>query len=81
MKDNLTNILQRKKAILMGLFISKYSQRALDNFGFSTYKEAYNVFGYSVKYPPSSIKNYQQVFDRFFPNGRTGWQRPVRDYC
>ena len=65
----------------MGLFISKYSEKALKSFGFSTYKEAYNVFGYSVKIPPTSIKLYQQEFDCYFPNGRDGWKRPTRDYC
>ena len=81
MKEEIITDIQRKKAILMGLFIARFSKKALESFGFTTYKEAYNVFGYSVNIPPSSIKLYQQEFDRFFPNGRDGWKRPVRDYC
>ncbi|MBO5628554.1 MAG: DUF3883 domain-containing protein [Aeriscardovia sp.] len=81
MKQESIDEIQRRKAIIMGLFIAKFSEKAYESFGFSTYKEAYNVFGYSVGFPPASIKNYQQEFDRFFPNGREGWKRPVRDYC
>lgn len=81
MKDFI-NISQRDKAVLMGLFISKFNQKALESFGFTTLKEAYNVFGYSVKIRPTSIKLYQQEFDPYFPNGRKGWhKRELREYC
>ena len=81
MKEGTFNDLQRKKAIIMGLFIAKYDKKALESFGFTSMKEAYNVFGYSVNIPPSSIKLYQQDFDRFFPHGRSGWKRPIRVNC
>lgn len=81
MKEGTFNDLQRKKAIIMGLFIAKYDKKALESFGFTSKKEAYNVFGYSVNIPPSSIKLYQQDFDRFFPHGRNGWKRPIRANC
>ena len=75
-------ISQRDKAVLMGLFISKFNKKALESFGFTTLKEAYNVFGYSVKIRPTSIKLYQQEFDPYFPNGRKGWhKRELREYC
>ena len=76
------NVSNREKAILIGLFLSKYDKKALNCFGFSGFKEAFNVFGYSVKTPPSSIKNYRDEFDPYFPNGRKGWHnRELRDYC
>ena len=82
MEERFTVLSQRDKAILMGLFISKFNEQALDSFGFTTMKEAYNVFGYSVNVPPTSIKLYQQEFDPYFPNGRKGWhKRGLREYC
>ena len=82
MKEYYKEISQRDKAVLMGLFISKFSEKALESFGFKTLKEAYNVFGYSVKIRPTSIKLYQQEFDPYFPNGRKGWhKRELREYC
>ena len=70
----------KDKAILMGLFLAKFDQEALESFGFKTFKEDFNVLGYSVKTPPSSIKNYRDEFDRFFPNPRKGWNRPFREF-
>lgn len=73
---------KRDKAIMMGLFLSKYDKKALDSFGFTGYKEAFNVLGYAVETPPSSIKNYRDEFDPYFPNQRQGWHhRELRDYC
>ncbi|MFT5633142.1 MAG: hypothetical protein ACI9SQ_000855, partial [Rubritalea sp.] len=37
----------RDKAILCGLFLSKYDNKALNTLGFTTFKEAYNVLGIS----------------------------------
>ena len=32
--------------------------------------------------PPSTIKNYRDELDPYFPNGRKGWhQRPLRRHC
>ena len=82
MEKDFTQLSQRDKAVLMGLYISKFNEQALESFGFTTLKEAYNVFGYSVKIPPTSIKLYQQEFDPYFPNGRKGWhKRELREYC
>ena len=67
---------------MMGLFLSKYDKKALDSFGFTGFKEAFNVLGYAVETPPSSIKNYRDEFDPYFPNPRLGWHhRELRDYC
>ena len=67
---------------MMGLFLSKYDKKALDSFGFTGFKEAFNVLGYAVETPPSSIKNYRDEFDPYFLNPRLGWHhRELRDYC
>jgi hypothetical protein len=72
----------RDKAILCGLFLSKYDNKALNTLGFTTFKEAYNVLGISIESKPASIKNYRDEFDPFFPNDRMGWhKREIRDYC
>lgn len=73
---------KRDKAIMMGLFLSKFDKKALRGFGFTGFTEAFNVLGYAVKTPPSSIKNYRDEFDPYFPNPRQGWHhRELRDYC
>lgn len=73
----------RDKAVFIGLFLSKFDKKALDYFHFGSYREAFNTFGYSVGVPLSSIKNYRDEFDPYFPtNMRQGWHnRPLREYC
>lgn len=73
---------KRDKAIMIGLFLSKYDKKALYSFGFTGFTEAFNVLGYAVETPPSSIKNYRDEFDPYFPNPRQGWHhRKLREYC
>lgn len=82
MLDIVGDLSKRDKAILIGLFLSKFDRRVLGAFGFSGFKEAFNVFGYSVATSPNSIKNYRDEFDPYFPNGRNGWhKREIREYC
>lgn len=65
--------------MLVGLFLSKFSQDGLRYLGFSTFTEAYNAMGFALNTKPTSIKNYMQEFDPLFPNGRKGWhQREMR---
>jgi hypothetical protein len=72
----------REKLILAGLYLSKYDLLGLENLGFQNFTEAFNVIAYAMGSRPSSIKNYRDEFDPFFPNGRKGWhRRPRRDYC
>jgi hypothetical protein len=72
----------RGKAILTGLFFSKFDKQGLTALGFTSFNEAYNVLGLSINVRPSSIKNYRDEFDPFFPNKRQGWHnRSIRDYC
>jgi len=72
----------REKAILCGLYLSKFDEEGLSRMGFSSFKEAYNVLGFSLGVKPASIKNYRDELDPLFPNARRGWaDRPLRPHC
>jgi len=79
---DLKNISVRDKAVLMGLFLSRFDKQALNAFGFTGFHQAYNVLGLSIGFIPKSIQNYRDEFDPYFPNERKGWwKRDLRDYC
>lgn len=78
---DITSFTQRDKAVLTGIYLSKFGDKALREFGFSSYKQAYNVLGYALKTKPTSIKLYRDEFDSVFPNRRHGWNREPRGYC
>jgi len=72
----------RDKAILIGLYLSKFDEDAWLNLGFKGVIEAFNVLGFSIGSNPASIKNYRDEFDPYFPNPRKGWhKRKIREYC
>jgi hypothetical protein len=72
----------RDKAILIGLYLSKFDEEALNALGFDGINQAFNALGYSIGVKPASIKNYRDEFDPYFPNPRKGWhKRTLRDYC
>jgi len=72
----------RDKAILIGLYLSKFDEKALRELDFNGSREAFNVLGYGIGSKPASIKNYRDEFDPYFPNPRMGWhKRPIRAYC
>lgn len=72
----------RDKAILIGLYLSKYDKKGIEVLGFSGFTEAFNTLGLSIGAKPASLKNYRDEFDPLFPNERMGWHnRPIRDYC
>lgn len=82
MLHNIEKLDKRDKAILMGLFLSRYDKQALESFGFTGFRQAYNVLGLSIGFIPKSIQNYRDEFDPYFPNNRKGWRnRNLRDYC
>jgi hypothetical protein len=67
------------KAILIGLFLSKFDKAALAELGFDGFWQAYNALGYAIGVSPASIKNYRDEFDPYFPNERKGWRnRPLK---
>lgn len=73
---------KRDRAILIGLYLSKYNEEALEELGFDGFVQAFNTLGYSIGSKPASIKNYRDEFDPYFPNKRKGWhKRQIRDYC
>ncbi|MGB0063565.1 MAG: DUF3883 domain-containing protein [Terracidiphilus sp.] len=79
---NPARIATREKLILTGIYLSKFGPLGLKRLGFRTFAEAYNVVGYALGSRPSSIKNYRDEFDPFFPNARKGWhKREIRAYC
>jgi len=70
------------KAILAGLYLSRFDDLGLRRLGFDGFAEAFNVLGYAVGSPHSSIKNYRDEFDPLFSNSRRGWhKRPRRENC
>ena len=72
----------RDKAILVGLYLSKFDERGLEILGFDGVNQALNTLGYAIGSKPASIKNYRDEFDPFFPNSRKGWhKRGIREYC
>src|SRR3990172_2234271 len=72
----------RDKAILIGLYLSKFDEDGLTELGFEGSTQAFNTLGYSVGAKPASIKNYRDEFDPYFPNPRQGWhKRIIREYC
>lgn len=72
----------RDKSIVTGLYLSKYSEKGLNELGFKSFQEAFNVLGFSLSSKPASLKNYRDEFDPLFPNNRKGWhKRPIREYC
>lgn len=78
MKDFTT----RDKAILIGLYLSKFDEYGLLELGFDGVKQAFNTLGYAIGTKPASIKNYRDEFDPYFPNPRKGWhKRAIRAYC
>lgn len=82
MTINFENLDKRDKAVLMGLFLSRFDKLALESFGFTGFRQAYNVLGLSIGFTPKSIQNYRDEFDPYFPNERKGWhKRDLRDYC
>jgi len=67
-----------QKAMLVGMYLSKYDQQALQILGFESFVEAYNTIGLAIKAKPLSIRNYRDEFDPVFPNERKGWwKRPM----
>ncbi|MFZ1720134.1 MAG: DUF3883 domain-containing protein [Candidatus Moraniibacteriota bacterium] len=67
-----------QKAMLIGMYLSKYDKQALDILGFESFTEAYNTIGLAINAKPLSIRNYRDEFDPVFPNERKGWhKRPM----
>jgi len=67
-----------QKAMLIGMYLSKFDKQGLLILGFKSFTEAYNILGLSLDVKPLSIRNYRDEFDPVFPNKRKGWhKRPM----
>lgn len=78
----ISNFSTRDKAILIGLYLSKFDEEGLQALGFEGMYQSFNALGYSIGSKPASIKNYRDEFDPYFPNKRKGWyQRKLREHC
>jgi hypothetical protein len=72
----------RDKSIITGLYLSKYNQEGLNELGFKSFQQAFNVLAFSLGSKPASLKNYRDEFDSLLPNDRKGWhKREIREYC
>lgn len=72
----------RDKAVLAGLYLSKFDSAGLARLGFSGFLQAFNVIGAALGVRPASVKNYRDEFDPLFQNERKGWhKRRMRGYC
>lgn len=74
MPVNFNNLDNKSKAILFGLFLSKYDRKALKGLGFSTFTEAFRTIGGKLGFSPNTIIFHRNKFDTFFPNARKGFQ-------
>ena len=82
MERRMKQLSPREKAILAGLYLSKFDSEGLRQLGFDSFIQAFNVIGSALGVQPASVKNYRDEFDPLFPNRRKGWhKRPIRDYC
>ena len=63
----------RKLALIVSYYLSKFDRNALKNLGYSTFTQAFNDLGLKLKVPPNTIKNMRENFDPLHPNGRVGW--------
>lgn len=66
---------QLQKAMLIGMFLSKFDKQGLLILGFKNITEACNILGLSLDVKPLSIRNYRDEFDPVFPNKRKGWHK------
>lgn len=72
----------RKKAMLVGMYLSKFDREGMRLLGFRTFNEACNVMGTALAIAPGSIKNYRDEFDSALSPLRKGWRnRPMRPAC
>jgi len=63
------------KAIICAFFLAKFDKNALLSLGFLNWTEAFNVISLSLNVSYSSINQYRNIFDYYFPNSRKGWDK------
>lgn len=70
----------RKLALIVSYYLSKFNRDALNHLGYHTFTEAFRDIGAKLNVKSSTIKNMREDFDPLHPNnGRVGWyQRELR---
>jgi hypothetical protein len=70
----------RKLALIVSYYLSKFNRDALNNLGYPTFTEAFKDISAKLNVKSSTIKNMREDFDPLHPNnGRVGWyQRELR---
>ncbi|MFJ5762792.1 DUF3883 domain-containing protein [Neobacillus sp. NPDC093182] len=63
----------RKLALIVSYYLSKFDRKSLVNLGFSSFTQAFNHIGSILSVPANTIKNMRENFDPLHPNGRVGW--------
>jgi hypothetical protein len=63
------------KAHVVALYLSKFDKKAYIELGCRDWNEVYKKVGNILNYPPLTIKNNRDYFDKYFPNSRQGWQK------
>ena len=79
-KKEIKSFLSEENILILALYLSKFSVKALNYLGVNTWKEAYiRISERSKEYPSfNSINNLRDSFDPYFENGREGWhQKPL----
>ena len=69
----------RKLALLVAYYLSKFNNNGLKNLGYKTFTQAYNDIGERLNVKPNTVKNWRDEFDPLHENKRHGWyQRELR---
>jgi hypothetical protein len=65
--------LNRKKALIVSYYLSKYDRRALNTLSYVSFRQAFREIGAKLEIPPNTIKNRRDDFDSINENNRSGW--------
>lgn len=72
------NLSAKEKAIVCGLYLSKFDREGVKRMGFKSISETFRAWGRLLKISPGTIRNHRDFFDAHFPNHRKGWwQAPL----
>ncbi len=68
----------RKKALIVALYLSKFDTVAYKNLGIGTQAQTHKYIGEILDVKPNALKNMRDDFDPWENNSRVGWyQRPL----
>ncbi|MED1627243.1 DUF3883 domain-containing protein [Bacillus mycoides] len=63
----------RKKALIVAYYLSKYDRNALEVLNYETFSAAFEDIGKRLGIKKNTIKNRRDDFDPIHDNGRSGW--------